>query len=177
MSGYQTAAEAAAEVRAALKARGWGQRHVSVRAESYSLGSSLHVTVKSPEVDFEVARQIAEGKERVDRCERTGEILSGGNRFVHVKHSDECKAIIARRHLAALERAVVALEATPDGKSLGAQVPIEGTGVRLGWSQSYHAFELVTREGPRWLVHNTATPRGTAEGAYHVAAAHNGWRV
>jgi len=177
MNGYQTPAEAAAEVRAAFKARGWGQRQVGVRAESYSMGSSLHVTIKSPDVDFEVARQIAEGKERIDRCYRSGEILSGGNRFVHVKHSDECKAIIARRHLGALERAVLALEATPDGKSLGAHVPIEGTHVQLAWSQTYHSFELVTRDGPRWLVHNTTTPRGTTEGADHVAAAQNGWRV
>lgn len=88
---YTTPAEDAAEIRKAYKARGWNSRDVSVRAEQFSMGSSINVTIKDPRVDWREAERIAEGKERIARCEITGEILSGGNRYVHVRHSEECK--------------------------------------------------------------------------------------
>lgn len=76
--------EHAAAIRAELKKNGWSSRDVSVRAECYSMGSTIHVTIKNPGVPLSPVTRIAEVHERVDRCEHTGEILSGGNRFVRV---------------------------------------------------------------------------------------------
>ena len=85
---YETCTEAAASVRAALKAKGWNARAVSVRADPYSMGSSLHVTVKDPAIPLAVVRAIAMSAERVRYCEVTHEILSGGNRFVAFDKAD-----------------------------------------------------------------------------------------
>lgn len=83
---YTTTTEAAATIRAALKARGWNARKVSVRASSYSTGSSIRVEIKSADVPLSIVEAIANGEEQIDRCGITGEILSGGNRFVTVQY-------------------------------------------------------------------------------------------
>jgi hypothetical protein len=75
---------AAKQIRAALKAKGWNSKAVSVRVDRYSMGSSIHVKVKSPDVDMATVKAIAERYQRVDRCEYSGEILSGGNRFIFI---------------------------------------------------------------------------------------------
>lgn len=93
-------AQHAAEIRAEIKrAHGLGARDVSVRADNYSMGSSIRIEIKSPrafDLRLEIQR-VASGHERVHRDEATGEILSGGNRFVHVDVSAACQEIIARR--------------------------------------------------------------------------------
>jgi hypothetical protein len=82
--GYTTPAEDAAQIRAAYKRHGWSSKDISVRARSYSMGSSIDVVVKRPGIPLAVVKGIAETCEKIDRCEITGEILSGGNRFVSV---------------------------------------------------------------------------------------------
>ena len=93
----KTTTEQAAEIRAAYKRLGWNSRKISVRTDYYSMGSSIHIEIKSPEVDARKAEEIARGAEHIDRCEITGEILSGGNTYVHFGHSRECREILARR--------------------------------------------------------------------------------
>ena len=44
--------ERAARLRAEYKSRGWNARKVSVRTEYFSMGSAIHVTVRSAEVNF-----------------------------------------------------------------------------------------------------------------------------
>jgi hypothetical protein len=93
-----TATEHAAEIRATLKQRHrWTPRHVSVRAEYFSLGSSITVTVKDPSIPLPTVKAIARGAEHIRRCEYPGEILSGGNRYVAVRYSPEAQEIIGRR--------------------------------------------------------------------------------
>jgi len=83
---YTSAAEDAARIRAEYKAFGWGRREISVRSSEFSMGSSVDVRILSPKVDVakatEIARRIAES---IRRDERSGEILSGGNRYVEVR--------------------------------------------------------------------------------------------
>lgn len=86
---YISTVERAALIRAALKAKGWSSRLVSVKAESYSMGSSINVTVKVPHIPLSVVAAIANEHEDIRRCEASGEILSGGNRFIHVKRDSE----------------------------------------------------------------------------------------
>src|SRR5690242_8810015 len=83
----------AAAIRAALKAQhGWTSRDVSVRAESFSMGSALRVKIKNPAVSLTAVRVIAREFETVSRCEQTGEVLSGGNTYLDVEYSYEVLA-------------------------------------------------------------------------------------
>ena len=84
--------EKAVEIRKALKAKGWGPKEVSVRCEFYSLGESLHVVIKSAAVPIEPVKEIAKTAEHVRYCQYSGEILGGGNTYVHVSYARETLA-------------------------------------------------------------------------------------
>ena len=77
-------AETAKTIRTALKAAGIGNRQVSVRAKSYSMGSSVNVEILDLSVDMALVKKIAMAHETCRRCEVTGDVLSGGNRFIFV---------------------------------------------------------------------------------------------
>ncbi len=79
-----TAAEAAKALRTALKAHGIKSTQVSVRSDSYSMGSSITVVVKDLSVDFRLVKKLAEEHSKIRRCEVSGDILGGGNRYVDV---------------------------------------------------------------------------------------------
>lgn len=81
--------ERAKEIRKALKEHGWNARKVSVRSDYFSMGSEIRVVIKDPAVDLETVEKIANEHESISRCEITGEILSGGNRYVSVRYSEE----------------------------------------------------------------------------------------
>ena len=77
-------AETAKTIRTALKAAGIGNRQVSVRAKSYSMGSSVNVEILDLSVNMALVKKIAMAHETCRRCEVTGDVLSGGNRFIFV---------------------------------------------------------------------------------------------
>ena len=77
---YLTAAERAAIIRKAYKASGI---KATVRSSSYSMGSSVEIRVISG--NFALATEIAQRFSSVRRCEVTGEVLSGGNKYVNVE--------------------------------------------------------------------------------------------
>lgn len=125
---WTSATEDAATIRARLKAEhGWTSRQVSVRADQYSGGSSLDVRIKDPTVPLPVVKAIAEERESIRRCEITHEILSGGNRFVHVRYSPEALAVLGARWLPAVSAAVALVE--PGSNRL---LPVEGTPFLVG---------------------------------------------
>jgi len=64
---------------------GYNSRQVSVRENPGGLSTSITVRLKEPNLDFDQIEQIAERHVKVDRCERTQEILGGGNTFVFVE--------------------------------------------------------------------------------------------
>ena len=73
--------ERAREIRKELKAKFKGVKF-SVRTKKYSGGSSISVSwVDFPTV--EAVEEITSKYESVLRCEYTGEILSGGNTYIH----------------------------------------------------------------------------------------------
>lgn len=55
----------------------------SVRSEVYSMGSNINVYYTDGP-NLNAVEQIANSYKRVDRDERSGEILAGGNRFIFV---------------------------------------------------------------------------------------------
>lgn len=95
-------------IRAEYKRRGWNSRMIGVRSHLYSMGSSIYVTIKHPSIPMAAAEHIAEGAENIRR-DGYGEILSGGNRYVHVEHSSECRAILASQHLEAVKATLTEL--------------------------------------------------------------------
>lgn len=123
---YQSPAEAAAEIRGKLKKLyGITSRQVSVRCASFSMGSSLDVTINDPAVDIREVRNIADCKEKIDRCELTGEILSGSNRYLEVKYGDKAVEAFA----AANREACAALLANLPGRgdsTWGPEVQLDG---------------------------------------------------
>jgi hypothetical protein len=96
-----TTKDHAALIRSAYKAAGI---KASVRSESFSMGSSINVRVKSG--SLALAKEIAHKSEKISRCEITGDILSGGNRYIEVDFDSsviESKAAEVRElHLADL---------------------------------------------------------------------------
>lgn len=98
-----SAVEAAASIRQALKAKHITARQVSVRADQYSMGSTIHVRIKDSTVRKAVVEEIANAHEIVHRDSSSGEILCGGNRFVDVGYTEEAFAPLALEIHALLE--------------------------------------------------------------------------
>jgi len=75
----------AVEIRSQLKTLGYGARDVSVRSDH----NSIDITIRRNGLKVKAIRDIANSAERIDRCEASGEILSGGNTYVFVRFSDD----------------------------------------------------------------------------------------
>ena len=134
------ATEYAAQIRSTLKkAHGWSSRQVSVRSEYFSMGSSIDVIVKDPAIPLPVVKAVAEQAESIRRCEVSGEILSGGNRYVSVRYSHEAQQTIGARYIEAVQKAVEAV--TPASSRLE---PIGDTGFLVGRPNAW----LLTLWGP-----------------------------
>ncbi len=74
------------QVRQAIKSElGYNSRQVSVRDNPGGLSTSITVRLKKPGLDFDKIEAIAERHVKVDRCERSGEIMGGGNTYVFVE--------------------------------------------------------------------------------------------
>ncbi len=95
-------AETSKQIRANLKAAGLGARDVSVRNHSYSMGSSVRVQIRRAEVSLDLVSRIAMQSEQVSR-DGSGEILSGGNTFVHVGYEPGALDAHTARAQAALD--------------------------------------------------------------------------
>jgi hypothetical protein len=67
-------------LRAAIKTAGFNGRKVTVRLDH----STLRVTIRDASAPLSTVKAIADQFSSVRRCEKTGEILCGGNTFVDV---------------------------------------------------------------------------------------------
>jgi hypothetical protein len=81
-----TTTDASALIRAALKAKGWNSRKISIRTEYASLMSAIRIKVLDPSIPIAVVREIALRFEEVRRGPG-GEILNGANRYVDVEYA------------------------------------------------------------------------------------------
>ncbi len=129
MSTYQSTTDRAAVIRQELKRKhGWTSRDVSVRADNYSMGSAIRVSIKNADVSKAIVQAVAEQHEDISRDDYSGEILSGGNRFVTVGYSHEACNVLRARTI----DAVRAAEQELDGVSDNCLVDIAGTPYMLG---------------------------------------------
>jgi hypothetical protein len=135
-----TLKEATATIRTALKAMGYSSREISVRGESYSMGSSITVTVKVRGVDLKAIKAVAEKAQRIDRCELTGEILTGGNRFVEVDYSWELVRELSAQVRAEAEVALASMKANP-----GVAVAVAGAEYYYTGNSHEAVVDLATR--------------------------------
>lgn len=112
----------------AIKALGYNSRQVSVKDNGGSLNWSFSVTVRDPKVNMEAVEQAAKGFQEIDRCQASGEILSGGNVYIRVKATEEVEEQWAKEFLPMLEEAAAKIE---DGQK----------GVRVNDNYSlYHVY-------------------------------------
>lgn len=119
--------ERAAMIRAELKAKHkWSGRDVSVKADHFSMGSAIRISIKNPAVPLQAVKDIALEHESISRDD-SGEILSGGNRYVDIGYSSEAREALAAQHLPAVQAAAEKLQAEP-----GYLFPVEGSGFLLG---------------------------------------------
>lgn len=118
-------AERAAQIRAAYKVAGI---KASVIASNFSMGSSITVRVLSG--SFKRAEEIANEHESISRCKITGEILSGGNRYVDVMPDGDLVDALRDKHRPAVEAALRAAADAGDGIIR----PIAGTPFELSWA-------------------------------------------
>ncbi len=134
--------ESAKALRTFLKKQyGWTSRQVSVRCEYFSMGSAVHVTIKDPEVPLAPVKAAASERcERISRCELTGEILGGGNTYLHCGYSEEASAARSAPYLEAVKAAAEALG--PDGEKTSCLHSITGTAVLLGKGSNGYGLRL-----------------------------------
>lgn len=109
MSDTKTEAK---KIREALKKQGISSRQVSVQYDFYSLGSCIRVEIKDPALEMAPIAKLAQEAESVRRCEITGEILSGGNRYVKCNYSYEATQAREANIRDAVEKAVDSISET-----------------------------------------------------------------
>lgn len=86
--GNQTAKAIRQQIKTQL---GYSSRKVSVRQRQGGLSYCFQVTVKDLDIPLEPIEKIARKFKEVDKCERTGEILGGGNTYVFVEYDWKLK--------------------------------------------------------------------------------------
>lgn len=79
-----TTKELSTKIRDDLKQRGYSSRKIGVRFEFCGYSSVVILTVKDDTLDVEKVREWAKSYESIDRDERTGETLCGGNTYIRV---------------------------------------------------------------------------------------------
>lgn len=149
--------EIAKETKDRLKRAGFNAKRVSVRHEQYSMGSTMHVTIRDPEIRESQVRELVQPAERIDRCEITGEILCGGNRFLDIRYSDEAEAIRRNRVRDACAAAVA--ELPDDDNTLQ---PIGSTGLLVGRGDHKYGFKVFADHalGHGWYCRHASNVEG-----------------
>lgn len=158
-------AERSAHIRAALKAKGITSKDVSVRTDNYSMGSSINIKIKNPNVSKTLVESIANEHESVRRCEYSGEILSGGNRYVFVEYDRVALDAFAAEYRADVSTAAAKLAA----ESENALIPIGDTGYLIGKAAYGFSLWRDAFEGNANTIDGIATSLGVKIAARRVA--------
>lgn len=124
MANNLSTTDRSAAIRQALKNLGISSRQVSVKTDYYSMGSSIRIKIKDASISSALVEKIANEHESIDR-DASGEILSGGNRFVFVDYAPEAEAALSAQYL---DRVKAALAQVHDNYL----IPVEGTSYSVG---------------------------------------------
>ena len=82
----KTCREVTNAMKAILKKAGIDTRLISIRHKWCGYSESYHVEIKSKAIDKKTVSMICSNFAKIDRNERTGEILAGGNTYVFVDY-------------------------------------------------------------------------------------------
>lgn len=129
---------------------GYTSRDVSVRAD----GSALRVVIKRVTIAREKVEALARPYEAIHRCDITGEILSGGNRYVTVDYSQAAQDVLTATWRDAVDQAVRALDRED---ALGNLMPVAGTPFMVGYGWNSRLLQV-------WRDRMEAQP-GSIDGA------------
>ena len=165
-----TTTERAQGIRNGLKRAGIPSRAVSVRSSSFSMGSSIDISVKDISVRLDIVKAIAQQHEDVRRDEYTGEILGGGNRYVSVSYDSDALRSASDAYLPEAEKIVA--RCTP-----GTFEPIacRGTLSLVYYCDGPVDSKLIISNGETFLYdlgkYGAHNPRAIAEGLalFHAA--------
>ena len=81
----------AKQIREAIKTKlGYNSRKVSVRNRPGGFSTCVNITVKDLNIPLEPFKEIAKEFKEIERCERSGDILSGGT-YVFVEYDWQLK--------------------------------------------------------------------------------------
>ena len=149
----KTTKEMAQDLRKLYKKKGWNNRMVGVQVNYGSIDSSIVVIVKDVRVPYGEAMRIAKGAEHIDRCEMSGEILGGGNCFVHIRLMDTVEMELTNRYREAVQNAIAVLETA----SSSCIVSVEGS--TAGLSKEHAGCFRTWIDNRAGMMHFTA---GTA---------------
>ncbi|MEY8256397.1 hypothetical protein AAK706_01540 [Erysipelotrichaceae bacterium 66-17] len=94
------------EITAELKEAGYNSRKVSVSVKDAGWSTKVDITIKDPTVNAHEIEAIVNKRESIDRDERTGEILAGGNTYVFVSYKYGLFDQLASDYLAEAENAM-----------------------------------------------------------------------
>lgn len=94
------------EITAELKESGYNSRKVSVSVKDAGWSTKIDITIKDPTVNAHEIEAIVNKRESIDRDERTGEILAGGNTYVFVSYKYGLFDQLASDYLAEAEKAM-----------------------------------------------------------------------
>ena len=81
----------------------YNTRQVSVRENPGGLSWSFDFTIRNPEVIYQKVKDFVASVESIDRCEKSGEILSGGNIYTHIVIAEPVKDEWSKEYLPLLE--------------------------------------------------------------------------
>lgn len=103
------------ELKAKMKAAGFNSKKVSVSVKVVGYSDSIRMTIKDSSVDEKKVREIGESFRHIDRCESSGEILSGGNTYLHIGYSDSARDEIYTKYQNDIQKAIEKLKDTKEG--------------------------------------------------------------
>ncbi len=117
------------EAKKELKAAGFDTKAIRVYTRRGT--GSLNVKVLDLGIDIEAVQAVLSKHERIDRCEATGEILQGCNRFVFVNY-DYSDTVVPEALVDTFQAAVAAWGRLPEDNS----------------GDRYHFGRAIMRENP-----------------------------
>ena len=78
--------ERSTAIRAEIKKLGYNSRQVSVRSGFCGYSDYTHITIKDAKANIKEIEKASKKFQSVDYASATGEILAGGNTYIHVQY-------------------------------------------------------------------------------------------
>lgn len=97
--------ELAKNLRSELKELGYNRNMVSVTSDY----DSIHVTVKSIDVNFKKVAELANNYEKI-RTDHTGDILQGGNIFVFIEYAESLMESLKNKYMSKAQETFKAIQ-------------------------------------------------------------------